>query len=138
MATETKNPTLKDRIRRDEIRATVTDLGEHIDGEGWRHRQWRITLSSRHWPGRFTTSTFRTGIGWERKPNAADLLECLLSDAAGVKNAEGFDDWCREYGYDLDSRKAEQTFIACITQTEQLENWLGARLNAYLWHTERL
>lgn len=129
---------MRDRVRRDGIRLTATHLGRHVDADGWRHDQWRCTLSSAYWDGRFTT-TYRMGVGHDgKKPKAEEVLDALVSDASLVENAEGFDDFCRDLGYDIDSRKAEQSYIACTTQTENLKNWLGARYNAYLWHTERL
>lgn len=46
---------------------------------------------------------------WERKqrvaPNAYDILACLTKYDPGL-----FDDFCSEYGYDTDSRKAETIY----------------------------
>lgn len=47
-------------------------------------------------------------------PTAADVLYCLLSDAA-VLDHPNFESWASEYGYDVDSRKAEQTYKACLS-----------------------
>jgi len=36
------------------------------------------------------------------------------------------EDWCAEYGYDTDSRKAERTFRAVERQTKALKRMLGS------------
>lgn len=45
-------------------------------------------------------------------PDAADVLHSLLLDAS-VTYATCFEDWASEYGYDTDSRKAEDIYNAC-------------------------
>lgn len=44
-----------------------------------------------------------------KSPTAYDVLACVSGD---VYSPETFEDFCSEYGYDADSRKAEQTFKA--------------------------
>jgi len=46
-------------------------------------------------------------------PEFADVLYCLVWDASAI-DFTGFEEWAREYGYDPDSRKAEQTYRACL------------------------
>jgi len=46
-------------------------------------------------------------------PEFADVLYCLVSDAS-VIDFPGFEEWAREYGYDTDSRKAEQMYRECL------------------------
>lgn len=45
------------------------------------------------------------------KPELDSVLACLIRDAVG--SAQTFDDWCANYGYDIDSRKALETYMAC-------------------------
>lgn len=82
--------------------------------------------------------SFSVGLGWLRAPTAEDVLACLASDAAGVENAAGnFAEWCDEYGYDEDSRKAERIFHTCERQAEELKAFLGKQLyEELLWETE--
>jgi hypothetical protein len=54
-----------------------------------------------------------------KAPHAAGVLYCLLLDADGASNGT-FDDWCAEYGYDTDSRKALGTYLACQKTATQL------------------
>lgn len=69
------------------------------------------------------TLPFSTGKGWTRAPDASDILECLQSDYY-VKDMD-FEDFCSEFGYDLDSRKAEKTWRACGNQSVKLDKFLG-------------
>ncbi|MBX6192201.1 hypothetical protein [Pseudomonas aeruginosa] len=56
-------------------------------------------------------------VEWEKRhlkpvaPCAADVLYCLLSDANGAD--QNFNDWCADFGYDPDSRKALATYDEC-------------------------
>jgi hypothetical protein len=71
------------------------------------------------------TIPFSQGLAHEQEPTAADVLSCLASDSSGIENARSFEDWCNEYGYDIDSRKAEKTYQVCRKQREKLESFLG-------------
>ena len=44
-----------------------------------------------------------------RKPTLQDILSCLIMDADGA-DALTFEEWCSDFGYDTDSRKAERIF----------------------------
>lgn len=46
-----------------------------------------------------------------RQPSAGSILRCLEMRSPGR-----FDDFCDEYGYDTDSRKAEKIWRACADQ----------------------
>lgn len=43
-------------------------------------------------------------------PTDYSLLACMASDSY---HADTFDDWCGNFGYDTDSRKALDTFLKC-------------------------
>lgn len=45
------------------------------------------------------------------KPTEASVLHSLILDIDGA--SEAFDDWCSQYGYDTDSRKAERIYFEC-------------------------
>jgi hypothetical protein len=85
------------------------------------------------------TLTFSQGYGHKgAEPKLADVLDCLASDAAGAENAQDFEEWCSEYGYDPDSRKAEKTYNTVEHQAARLKTFLGDDLyNELLWNTER-
>lgn len=96
---------------------------------------WRVTLRVGR---RQMTVPFSTGILITKEPDAEDVLRCLALDASGWENARGgFEDWCDEYGYDTDSRRAERTYNAVERQSKRLRQLLGdERYNLLLWHTD--
>jgi hypothetical protein len=85
------------------------------------------------------TVYFSQGSAHKKSPTLAEVLDCLASDASGVDNARSFEDWASEYGYDLDSRKAERTYQICKKQAQDLKALLGQdAYNQLLYDTERL
>lgn len=71
-------------------------------------------------------------------PQIDDVLDCLAMDAAGIDGSMNFEGWANEYGYDSDSRKAEQTYNQCVQQAEDLKRLLGPRAyQELLYSTER-
>lgn len=73
---------------------------------------------------------YYTGAGWTETPSARDVLQCVLSDA--VEDGITFEEWCAEYGYDDDSRRALAMYEHARRQTPVLEAFLGPTLFAYL------
>lgn len=69
------------------------------------------------------------------KPDAATVLDCLCSDATCP---DTFDDFCSEYGYDTDSRRAERTFKACLKSRDDLREFLGDDFDAVVYEMERM
>jgi hypothetical protein len=68
-----------------------------------------------------------------KKPSAASVLYCLLSDAS--LGAELFADFCADLGYDEDSRKALAIYEECQKTAAQLRMFTGderAKLNELL------
>ena len=59
-------------------------------------------------------------------PEPLDLLSSLCSDAGAID--ETFDNWCANYGYDSDSRKAEATYNACREIGLNMIRIMGAAL----------
>ena len=83
---------------------------------------WTVTLRYKR---RKMTVPYFTGSAITREPDAADVLDCLLSDASGYDAARGFEDWCADYGYDTDSRSAEHTYQQIERQSKKLRVFLG-------------
>lgn len=72
-----------------------------------------------------------------KKPTVADILDCLASDASG--DGQSFDDWASDFGYDTDSRKAEETYRTIQKQTKELRQLIGRDAFADLvYNTERM
>jgi hypothetical protein len=97
-------------------------------GQGW---QCVILLDGRSlttpfWQG----SGHRAPSGLPSRPKARDVLECLLSDASGAD--QSFEDWCGDYGYDTDSRRAYAQWNACVGQTAQLKLLLADKFDRFM------
>jgi hypothetical protein len=97
---------------------------------------WRCVLRMGR---RRMTIYFSQGTGYNgNTPELPSVLNCLASDSAGLVNASyDFGAWCREYGYDEDSRKAETTFNAIARQAKRLKRFLGdSAYDTLLFHTD--
>jgi hypothetical protein len=119
--------TLKQFIAKNKIRMSVawTDSNPNMSADD----KWMA--SARHFScvlkrgSKQLTIPFSQGSLIEQEPTAADVLSCLISDSSSVETAD-FEDWCREFGYDTDSRKAEKTYQTCLNQRDKLVSFLGA------------
>jgi hypothetical protein len=58
------------------------------------------------------------------KPELIDVLYSLVLDS-DVINHPSFEDWANEFGYDVDSRKAEKTYRECMQIALKLRAMLG-------------
>jgi hypothetical protein len=119
------------------IEVEWADSNPNMDSDPkWQANHYKVKLRR---AGKQLTTYFSMGIALSNEPSAEDVLDCLASDACGVENARSFEDWCSEYGYDTDSRKAEKTFKLCTKQARQLRQFLGDDdYQTLLWKTERL
>jgi hypothetical protein len=99
-----------------------TDHNPAMDG-GETMDHWRCTL---RYAGRRMSLVYSMGSGHNGKePQAKAVLECLFLDASGIDSARDFSDWCFEYGYDTDSRRAERIYKACQSTAVRLRKLLG-------------
>lgn len=71
-------------------------------------------------------------------PTMAEVLNCLALDALSVDNAEDFESWANDFGYDQDSRKVEATYDTCVRLAKELKDFLGPLYPKLLYETERL
>lgn len=133
--------TLAEFIERMAIRMTCEEWPTNPNMEGADQMDnWRCVLRHRNHGRKAMTVYFSMGVGLNgREPSAAEVLSSLASDAAGIQNARSFEDWCGEYGYDTDSRKAERIFKVCEREADKLRRFLGssAAYETLLFGTER-
>lgn len=104
----------------------------------WACDKWDVTLT---YQGRTFTMSYSTGIGHRRtsrndtrgyyrdhltvKPfEPSQILDCLFSDASAAN--ETFESWASDLGYDPDSRKALDTYLACQKNGIALRKLLGS------------
>jgi hypothetical protein len=128
---------LGERLDAARITMRVSTGKRERDADGWYHDAYRVTLIHK---GQTMRVPFRMGTGHNGSPpSLADVVDALVLDASTVRDADGFEEWARDLGYDPDSRKAEQTYRACVRQTDALTRLLGEDLlTAFLYDTERL
>jgi len=128
--------TMESFVERNQITANVveTDKNPNMMDKDWEARHYKVILRRN---GKQMTVIFSVGMGWETEPNTCDVLSCLASDVTGYEEAKDFEEWCDEYGYDTDSRKAEKAYNVIGKQKAKLVNFLGTVLyNELLWGTE--
>ena len=118
------------------IRSVLVEKNPHMNGEmpaGSAH--WRCTLRC---GDKRMTVYYSQGPAIVGEPNAADVLDCLASDAASYESAGSFESWASDYGYDTDSRKAERTYRLIETQAGKLARFVGDSYDDLLYKTQRL
>jgi hypothetical protein len=107
--------------------------------DDWKRDANPYTVTLR-FDGRWFTVPFFTGSGWTEEPTAADVMECLVSDARSVQWVD-VDGWINDMGYEInslsDARKAEATYKACERIAKGLEGLLGGDIDSVLEHSYR-
>jgi hypothetical protein len=89
---------------------------------------YRLILT---YQGRQMSLDFWQGWGISHDPDIEGVIDCLLSDASGAD--QSFENWCRDLGYDTDSRKAEKIYKQVVKQTLRLKNLLGDDFEKFLF-----
>jgi hypothetical protein len=129
----------------------ITLTAKHIgtvfaEKKGFSYDEWRVTLSHQ---GKTLENSYMTGLGHRKEsisnpykgqkcsleflakhnatvtviPSIADVLFGLLMEA--VSSTESFEDFCGNFGYDTDSRKALETYLTCQETHSKLIKFLG-------------
>ena len=102
------------------ITMTADQVGVAEDAPEWARQQWNITL--RHGRKRMTFPYY--GGGMASDPSAEDVIEDMLGNASTLTYS-CFHEWAADYGYDADSRSAEQTYRACRRLGERFARFLA-------------
>ena len=95
---------------------------EYTAGCAHRHMPGRPLVAPKN-PlfGRFTAHDLEQNRkSVPNEPVLADVLYSLLADSSIGRNGESFSDFCADFGYDEDSRKAFNTYEACLEQYSKL------------------
>jgi hypothetical protein len=138
MSTQTLG-TLADFIAAHKVTMTCEgrDSNPNMEHDDWHDNAKHYTCVLRKGRKQMTVP-FSLGSAHYGDPTVDRVLDCLASDACGFDNANSFEDWAAEYGYDMDSRKAERTFKTVQRQADKLKAFLG--INAFdelVYRTER-
>jgi len=111
------------------VRANVTYGARAEPADDWQRNAHGYTVQLRY-QRRSMTVDFWCGSAITREPTAEDVLECLLSDASSAD--QPFEQWAGEYGYDIDSRKAERIYRQVQRQTASVRRLLGPDYDKFL------
>ena len=76
-------------------------------------KRYAVTLTNKKTRQEMRMDFFQ-GIGHKFSPLPFDVLHCIRMDDT---QGEIFADWCGNFGYDTDSRKALDTYLQCQQQT---------------------
>lgn len=87
--------------------------GKHIHGH-----HHRVTLSRN---GHRVTFSFWNSLNDATQGKELDAYSVLACSSSDITCPDTFEEFCSEFGYAQDSRKAEQTFKACVAQRDRLE-----------------
>ena len=125
----TAHATLKQLAKRVRLSVTYGAKLAYDRQDDWQRRAngYRCTLRYR---GRRYAFDFWQGVGIGGDPTAEGCLDCLLSDAQA--GGQSFEEFCREFGYDPDSRKAEATWRECRRTAVGMRRLLGDDFAAFL------
>lgn len=98
------------------------------DGHRWEHHAYELVLVN----GALGTSMalpWKQGIGITEDPDERpeQVLDCMISDAWGYEQANGFESWAGEYGYDTNSRKAERLYRDVGTNARAFLAFIGGK-----------
>lgn len=130
------------REHRITMSAEWVDRNPNMADDEWARSasHYRCTLRGTFEGKRRAMQTYYSmGAAHTEEPKAEEVLDCLASDASGVENSGTFEQWAGEYGYDPDSRKAEQTYRACDRAAKRLARFLDTpHYDQLLWRVERL
>lgn len=129
--------TMQSRIQEFNIWFKFEQIDERPDKDEW-------SAEATHWvvwiqvgKRRFKTY-YSQGSAYTGEPKPEDVLECLVSDAQAAGPETSFENFCDDFGYDTDSRKAERVYKACQRTGKHLKRLLGEEAyDTLLWQTER-
>lgn len=94
----------------------VERKGLQTDNDGCQYNTFTVELS---YEGRSMQVPWMQGTGILNDPTVEDVLESLALEASGADL--DFEYWCREYGYNDDSRKDHELYEKVRAQVENLK-----------------
>ena len=120
--------TIKDFIKNNNlsISSSYADSNPNMDNQDMNHYKVTIKrkfkLNGNHLDTRYgfkqMTIFYSQGFGIEGEPKLDSVLDCLLCDSLGV-DGEIFEDFCDNFGYEIDSPLAKKSYNATIKNTNK-------------------
>jgi hypothetical protein len=94
--------------------STYKDHDFYFPGDEYKRDIYNIVLKNKAHRYRFTFGQSIANAG--KHPTAYEVLSCLQKYDVGT-----FDDFCSDFGYDTDSRKAYKTYKAVLREWKNVE-----------------
>lgn len=110
------------------IKVHFEPIAARSNGQEWPYEGAQHFLATIRYKRRELQAEYSIGSA-VKAPERSDLIACLLSDASA--GSESFEDYCINFGYDTDSRKAYATWLACQTTARDIKFLLGADLEMF-------
>lgn len=107
-----------DFMKKNSVKMTTDFIGHksHFSGEDEKRNVYKICIKRRE--KQYTFEFGQSIINSEKNiaPNAYDILTCLTKSDPGT-----FEEFCDEYGYDIDSKNIERIYIERIYKNVKKE-----------------
>lgn len=111
------------------MEAAFSYYGPYFDDDGSKRRVYRIVFhrgDRKPWAFDFGQSIAKSGgtnnghRQHAKKPTAYDVLACVTKYDVGT-----FENFCAEFGYDVDSRKAEKLYFDVQKEASECQRMFG-------------
>lgn len=99
-------------------KASIIKMGGHNSIMREQHINWECEH------GRESVGIFERGTKYVIEPDPCDVIASLVMDS-DVLDADGFEGWANNIGFDTDSRKAETIYKTCLNIALKLRNGIG-------------
>lgn len=134
--------TYKQFIERNHVDCEVKRVPFRTDNTEWqadaRHFMYTISIPTAYGGnGKKIQGYYSQGSAHTKLPTCEDILNALALDTNCIESTS-FDSWCGEFGYDTYSRKAYQTYEACMKEYKQLEQVFSRKQLEELYSCEAL
>jgi hypothetical protein len=103
----------------------VAEPSDIKGGKPWEHYRYEVKFYRGDGPVvRYLSSPWKQGTAISDDPNPTAVLWSLTLDLADEDTT--FEEWCANYGYDEDSRRAEKLFLTCKEQSANVRRFFTA------------
>ena len=99
-----------------EFKAEFLKNGKHFEDDTESRDIYKITLTRGERVYKFNFGQSINDSNGKTKPSTYDVLTCLTKN-----DPEDFKEFCLDFGYDEDSRKAERTYKAVVEEYKQVK-----------------
>lgn len=98
-------------------------LAEQGNLDEWQRKAHPYTVTVKYDKKQMTIPFFM-GMAHTSEPTAEDVMPCLASDYDIYQNYE-FEDFCNEFGYDLEDKNSKKIFKMCEKNGKNVERVFG-------------